>query len=763
MSLTALTPQFGTEMEDSAMQEDHVADSSIAIDVESPKHIVITPQGANYGDSTTSASFWSHSQPQGTADQLVDVEFETAGAYEDDGMMAATEVEMTAAGPYEEDNELEMAYDNGQPEFNYEVEDAEVRDAEVSYQEHSHEPASHFGHLEHEQPQESLVVSAPEIDTFGASDPLPFAEVATNPEFSHEEETAIIAPSTEEVAQDSLETTAPAPAGDDHPAEPALVAEAAAEEITEGANEEAGDEQPLEIPAEEKEQPQEPEIKVSEDFAPIADHEVPEEVYDAETHEEAKIETNHLGTAPPILLTVNSEGLEPVTVSLFSDPDAAIVASSSKTVSEPPVVLLDQHHHLFGEPLTDLLTQLRTELLHAQPEILPRSDFEYKEVQLVVHDLQLVLTQDNIYAREISLFDLESMHRSCGLSGYLHLDFSMQPRFIDRYRAIRQAIEAQGIINNPEITTQDEAKETEEIENTAVAKQENTSPQVEVTGATLEQVHEDAQSQSNLEDNEAHGPVEEDGETGEPPLPLDDGASSWSEEQEDDGVATGDYQAEEEGAHEGWDHAHEGEPDAPVEAPAEEVPEEEYNEEYLHEDDYLPGDLVHLEDDADFTGDAGEEAGTSKPFSNNLDESKTGDDAYNDEATEPTIEATIELPEETPAHADDTTEPVGESGDNTGDLAAEEAVEYVDNESEWDDLGYATGLEAIKENPSLEEPSVPQNETKPSPKRRTSSGLWTGAHDTLSPPQRKRSFSEVEAEPEGNLSLSPGPKKPRHL
>jgi hypothetical protein len=43
------------------------------------------------------------------------------------------------------------------------------------------------------------------------------------------------------------------------------------------------------------------------------------------------------------------------------------------------------------------------------------------------------------------------MHRSCGLPGYLHLDLSLQPRFIDRYRAIRQAIEAQGIVNNPDL------------------------------------------------------------------------------------------------------------------------------------------------------------------------------------------------------------------------------------------------------------------------------------------------------------------------
>ena len=88
------------------------------------------------------------------------------------------------------------------------------------------------------------------------------------------------------------------------------------------------------------------------------------------------------------------------------------------------------------------------------------------------------------------------------------------------------------------------------------------------------------------------------GEGEEPPLPLDDGeASSWSEEQEDD-TAPAEGRPDEEHAHKEWDQAHEHDTAVLEEAPAAEDAEEgEYEEEYLHEDDYVPGDLVRIEDE----------------------------------------------------------------------------------------------------------------------------------------------------------------------
>jgi hypothetical protein len=94
--------------------------------------------------------------------------------------------------------------------------------------------------------------------------------------------------------------------------------------------------------------------------------------------------------------------------------------------------------------------------------------------------------------------------------------------------------------------------------------------------------------------------VAEEEEAEEPPLPLDDGeASSWSEEQEDDGQE--EYRATEGHAEKEWDDTHENDIAAADEVPnTENVEEGAYEEEYLHEDDYVPGDLVRREDEGDF-------------------------------------------------------------------------------------------------------------------------------------------------------------------
>jgi hypothetical protein len=94
--------------------------------------------------------------------------------------------------------------------------------------------------------------------------------------------------------------------------------------------------------------------------------------------------------------------------------------------------------------------------------------------------------------------------------------------------------------------------------------------------------------------------VAEEEEAEEPPLPLDDGeASSWSEEQEDDGQE--EYRATEGHAEKEWDDTHENDTAAADEVPnTEDVEEGAYEGEYLHEDDYVPGDLVRREDEGDF-------------------------------------------------------------------------------------------------------------------------------------------------------------------
>jgi hypothetical protein len=120
------------------------------------------------------------------------------------------------------------------------------------------------------------------------------------------------------------------------------------------------------------------------------------------------------------------------------------------------------------------------------------------------------------------------------------------------------------------------------------------------------------------------------------------------------------------------------------------------------------------------------------------------------------------------------------------DATAADGAEYVDDENEWDDLGYSADPDNIQEETALARAMSPhQVDNNVVHETGSPSVPWDGngvrkVHAELTPPQRKRSFSEVEAEPEGDLTLcesdlqcscyiitdcvlAPGSKKPRHL
>jgi hypothetical protein len=120
------------------------------------------------------------------------------------------------------------------------------------------------------------------------------------------------------------------------------------------------------------------------------------------------------------------------------------------------------------------------------------------------------------------------------------------------------------------------------------------------------------------------------------------------------------------------------------------------------------------------------------------------------------------------------------------DATAADGTEYVDDENEWDDLGYSADPDNIQEETASARATSPhQVDNSVVHETDSPSVPWDGngvrkAHAELTPPQRKRSFSEVEAEPEGDLTLcesdlqsccyiitdcvlAPGSKKPRHL
>ncbi|KAI5124313.1 hypothetical protein M0805_008921 [Coniferiporia weirii] len=150
----------------------------------------------------------------------------------------------------------------------------------------------------------------------------------------------------------------------------------------------------------------------------------------------------YLEPPPPILLTLqvtSTEGDQPEFV-LFSLPEQSSVAAdeTEPTVrsAEEPLLLLQHHSSLFYEPISTVFEAFRHEEYFSHIEELSEA-----EMAINAHDLQLVISEDNIYAREVSLHDLYAMHQGVGLPGHLRLTLqSVVPRFIARYNLLREKI-----------------------------------------------------------------------------------------------------------------------------------------------------------------------------------------------------------------------------------------------------------------------------------------------------------------------------------
>lgn len=414
----ALVPPVGNEMDDSMMQEDHPTDIPITIDMESPKHHEPAHQPMVLLDPPGSQGFWPQSLATDTANQLVDIELEPEGTtLEEDGMMSAAEVEMAAAPAYGEEYEYEMSYEAGQPDVNFGVEDTLVHDAELidavahGHEEHAPHAEAPFTSFLHGQPSQpasadptphlAVDADAPQAEPPATSLPEPgTTEQDVSKPTSDAKQTEETVPETHEegTQQVSAEGASEALAGaeDTKSVEKATTQDALApvnNEVNADGTSTTGIDQakPPETAsvAAEREKIE----SRSEDQEERAE-EPTTELYAAETYEESEGDSKFAAKVPPVILTAFSESSSiPNVLALFDIPDAISVASSSRQASDTPPVLLVHHQYLFLEPITLFLTQLRTELLQAQPSVIPPAEFEYKEIQLVARDLQLVLTE----------------------------------------------------------------------------------------------------------------------------------------------------------------------------------------------------------------------------------------------------------------------------------------------------------------------------------------------------------------------------------
>ncbi|EGN96167.1 hypothetical protein SERLA73DRAFT_76157 [Serpula lacrymans var. lacrymans S7.3] len=169
------------------------------------------------------------------------------------------------------------------------------------------------------------------------------------------------------------------------------------------------------------------------------DHTVPSE--DANDPHEIS-EGVYIDPPPAVLLSIisadeskyclfNQPSSESGHLSHVGSPDAVPVVGQ-----ETLTLLLHHRPTLYYEPLTNVFEAFRQEDLVAQiPDVLEG------ELVLDAYDLQLTISEDNVYAREVTLHDLNVLHDGSDITGPLRIQLRVAaPRFILRYHLLQDQI-----------------------------------------------------------------------------------------------------------------------------------------------------------------------------------------------------------------------------------------------------------------------------------------------------------------------------------
>ncbi|KAF7322683.1 hypothetical protein HMN09_00047100 [Mycena chlorophos] len=144
----------------------------------------------------------------------------------------------------------------------------------------------------------------------------------------------------------------------------------------------------------------------------------------------------YIDPPPAIFMAFNAPDCPDVC--LFNQPTSSRSPSPGHTDTQHQVfeLLLHQLPTLYYEPLVSVFAALRQEEYLARIPQLAES-----ELILDAYDLQLTISEDNIYAREVSLHDLNVLHDASNISGPLRLRLNpVSPRFIVRYHALQAHI-----------------------------------------------------------------------------------------------------------------------------------------------------------------------------------------------------------------------------------------------------------------------------------------------------------------------------------
>lgn len=198
-----------------------------------------------------------------------------------------------------------------------------------------------------------------------------------------------------------------------------------------------------------------------------------------------------------------------------------------------PAPALPIDRSLFWEPLDAVFGALR--VAHVLGEFLE----EGTELCIAFPDLDLVLREDNVYARDISLQDISQLALGFECHGSLRLVVTEEPRFISRYNELATAL---GSEESEEDAQDEEAGEDDEEED---KEDEEMERGIEEAGKEDEEADED-DDEEDIEVEEVERGIEEadkeDEEAGQEGEEAEEGEEAGDEGEEagDEGEEAGD-------------------------------------------------------------------------------------------------------------------------------------------------------------------------------------------------------------------------------
>jgi hypothetical protein len=164
---------------------------------------------------------------------------------------------------------------------------------------------------------------------------------------------------------------------------------------------------------------------------------------------------------PPVLIDLPSTSNQPV-CSLFNAASSLPSADTGVTVPNAETsypILFQTRPTLYYETLNDFFDALREEEC-----IQSITEFADGEMVIDAYDLQLVVSEDNVHAREISLHDLNVLHHGLELIGPLRLRLrTVLPRFINRYRSLQSQVTRLDVARSASHPAEDESSEEQAI------------------------------------------------------------------------------------------------------------------------------------------------------------------------------------------------------------------------------------------------------------------------------------------------------------